>query len=95
MQRRREPLPRARDSWVWLGGVLVLGFAGAGAVAAAVTLWENVDVRELSPGFVATPPPPPFAEPAVWPARARSTFSAVVYWSDASAAFFPDATHFS
>ncbi len=90
MRPRRDPLPRARDSWVWLGGLLVLGFVGAGAVAAAVTLWENVDVRELSPGFVATPPPPPYAEPAVSPAYGPAGFPAVVYWSETSAEFFGD-----
>jgi peptidoglycan/xylan/chitin deacetylase (PgdA/CDA1 family) len=69
---------------------MVLGFVGAGAVAAAVTLWENVDVRELSPGFVATPPPPPLARPAVRPAYGPTPFPAVVYWSEASARYYLD-----
>lgn len=48
MRPEREPIPRARNPWGWLGGILTLGILMGGAVAAALALWENVDVQRLT-----------------------------------------------
>ncbi len=95
MTPRRDPVPRAREPWHWLGGLLVLGILGAGLVAAALLLWEHVDIRRLAgaPGEAAkwTLPEP---LPPAGPARAGTTLRAALYRSPASAAFFPDAAHY-
>jgi peptidoglycan/xylan/chitin deacetylase (PgdA/CDA1 family) len=92
MRPRRDPVPRARDAWSWLFGTALLGILGAGVVAAAVTLWENVDVRPLAPQL-AVVPPLPVPEPPAPVARADVPFAAVVFDSPASRAYFPDSTY--
>lgn len=88
MRQKRDPVPRARDAWWWLGGTFTLGILGAGVVAAGVALWENVDVRQLAPGL--SEPPSPLPAPMVpsGPARPHSVFPAVVFRSEASAEYF-------
>jgi len=71
-----------------------VGILGGGVVAAAVVLWENVDVRQLAPALAEPPPPPPVpqaAAPAVWPGE---RFSAALFNSRRNAAYFPDSTYY-
>ena len=92
MRPRRDPVPRARDAWSWLLGTAMLGILGAGVVAAAVVLWENIDVRPLAPQL-AVAPPLPVPEPPTAAARADLPFDAVVFDSPANRAYFPDSTY--
>lgn len=91
MSPPRDPVPRARSPWGWLGGILVLGFLAGGLIAAAMLLWENLDVGTItqSPRPVETGPVPEPA-PLDAPARARGGFPAYLYRSGATEAFFPD-----
>ncbi len=89
MRPKRDPVPRARDAWVWLGGILVLGILGAGFAAAAVLLWENVDIRQLTPGLVDVREPLPQPEPPPPPAVESGSFAAVLFDSRRNADYFP------
>ena len=91
MRPRRDPVPRAREAWWWLGGLLTLGLVGGGIVAAGIALWENIDIRQLAPAL--QPPPPPSPTPALPPAAARTSapFQAVLLRSERNRAYFPDA----
>lgn len=92
MRRKRDPVPRARDSWVWLGGILLLGILGAGVVGASTLLWERVDIRQIAPELAETPPPPPVPlrpAPGVVP---EGAFPVALLRSPASRDFFPDTT---
>lgn len=95
MAADRSPVPRAASALQWLSGLLVLGVLLGGLVAAAITLWESVDLRELTGGAGAKPAPLP--PPALVPtAAAWSTagFRAGLYVSAASARYFPDSTFY-
>lgn len=94
MRRRRDPVPRARDSWAWLGGILTVGILGAGVVSAATLLWENVDVRQLAPALAATPAAPPMPRMAAEAARPAAPFTAVLFDSPRNAEFFPDTSYY-
>jgi peptidoglycan/xylan/chitin deacetylase (PgdA/CDA1 family) len=94
MHPRRNPVPRARDAWVWLGGVALLGILGAGVTAAAVVLWENIDIRQLAPRLAASPPPVPRPQPFAPAARPSRAFDAVVFESQRNRAYFPDSTYY-
>ena len=48
MPPRRDPVPRATGALHWLRGFLVLGIVAAAVVAAAVMLWQNLDVQRLT-----------------------------------------------
>ncbi|HKK07930.1 MAG TPA: polysaccharide deacetylase family protein, partial [Gemmatimonadota bacterium] len=91
----RTPVPRARSALQWLAGLLLLGLLLGGLVAAAITLWESVDVSQLTGGAPAPPQPPPAARlpgpPAVHSARG---FDAALYVSPATAGFFPDSAFY-
>jgi len=52
MREKRDPVPRAKEAWWWLGGLMTLGLLGAGVVAAGVLLWENMI------NYVISGPPP-------------------------------------
>ena len=94
MRPRRDPVPRAKEAWWWLGGLLSLGIVAAGVAVAGFSLWENLDLRQLTPGLVEAPGPTPTPEPPLPPAVARIPFSAVLLRSEANAAYFPDASYY-
>jgi len=91
MPPRREPVPRAKNPWGWLGGILTLGVLMAGTVAAALALWENVDIQQLTrvPGDAqAIVLPDPTAPRA--PAATSLSREVALYRSEATSAFFPE-----
>ena len=91
MRPKRDPVPRARDAWVWLGGLALLGVLGGGVTAAAVVLWENIDIRQLVPQLAAAAPGRlPLPEAAAPAARDSGTFDAVFFISPRNQAFFPE-----
>lgn len=95
MRPKRDPVPRARDAWVWLGGIALLGVLGGGVTAAAVVLWENIDIRQLVPQLAAAAPGGlPLPEPAAPPARDTERFGAVVFTSPRNQAYFTDETFY-
>jgi peptidoglycan/xylan/chitin deacetylase (PgdA/CDA1 family) len=94
MRPKRDPVPRARDSWVWLGGLALLGILGGGVTAAAVLLWENIDIRQLIPQLAAAAAPIPLPEPTAPASRDGRAFDAVVFSSPRNQAFFPDPTYY-
>jgi peptidoglycan/xylan/chitin deacetylase (PgdA/CDA1 family) len=94
MRPKRDLVPRAKDSWNWLGGLALLGILGAGVTAAAILLWENIDIRQLAPSLAGPPPPIPAAEAAVAAARDGRTFRAVVFSSPRNQAYFPDRSYY-
>lgn len=96
MPRKRDPVPRARTAWHWLGGILLLGVLGGAMVAAAVMLWESLDIRQLAPTVQTTnetrPLPVPEEPPA--PAVPARPFTALLLNSPRNRSFFPDSTHY-
>lgn len=92
MRPRRNPVPRAKDSWVWLGGLLLLGILGAGVTAAAVVLWENVDIRQIAPELAEAPPSPPVPVAGAPRAHPGDGFDVAVFVSPRNAGYFPDGT---
>jgi peptidoglycan/xylan/chitin deacetylase (PgdA/CDA1 family) len=95
MRRKRDPIPRARDAWVWLGGTALLGVLGAGVVAAAAVLWENIDIRQLVPQLgAAAPAGLPLAEEPPRAARDEAPFDLVLFRSPRNQAFFPEAGYY-
>ncbi|MEM7416942.1 MAG: polysaccharide deacetylase family protein [Gemmatimonadota bacterium] len=95
MRPKRDPLPRAKEAWWWLGGILTLGVVGAGVVAAGVALWENIDVRQLTPGLVVDEPPLPEPNAPDRAARAAVTFTAALFESEANADYFEDESYYA
>jgi peptidoglycan/xylan/chitin deacetylase (PgdA/CDA1 family) len=95
MGPRRNPVPRAQDAWAWLGGTALLGILGAGVVAAAVVLWENVDMRRLAPQLAPPAPRPPAPVAPPLPARAGAPFEAALFDSPRSRDYFPDAGYYA
>jgi peptidoglycan/xylan/chitin deacetylase (PgdA/CDA1 family) len=94
MRPKRNPVPRARDSWVWLGGLALLGILGGGVTAAAIVLWENIDIRQLVPQLAAPPLPIPVPEPPPEAAREEVAYEAVVFSSPRNQGYFPDPTYY-
>lgn len=94
MQRRRDPVPRAKAAGHWLGGILLLGVMGAAVVSAGVLLWENLDVRQLGSPIAAEPGPIPTPVPPSPPAVPTRSFSVRLFISDRNQAFFPDSAHY-
>jgi hypothetical protein len=95
MRPRRDPVPRAKEAWWWLGGLLTLGIVAAGVAVAGFALWENLDLRQLTPGLVEDPGPEPVPEPPLPAAAARTPFTAVLLRSEANASYFPDSTYYA
>ena len=94
MRPKRDPVPRARDSWVWLGGLALLGILGGGITAVAIVLWQNIDIRQVVPQLAAPALPVPLPEPTADAAREGGTFDAVVFSSPRNQAYFPDPTYY-
>ena len=90
MPPKRDPVPRARDAASWLGGILLLGTLGAGVVAAAILLWENIDLRQVVPELASQPAAPP--APVLGPEApsAPGGFQVLLFDSPRNAAWFPD-----
>ena len=95
MREKRDPIPRATEAWWWLGGLLTLGLLGAGVVAAGVALWENIDIRQLTPALAEALPPIPEGLPPVAAAAASAPFRAVLLQSDANGSYFEDAAYYA
>ncbi len=90
MQQGREPVPRVKAAGHWLGGILLLGLLAGGVVAAAVLLWENLDVGQLAPALTPEPGPLPDPELPVPPGIQSGGFSVVVFNHQRNQSFFPD-----
>lgn len=96
MPRRRDPVPRARSMGHWLGGILLLGIMGGAVVAAAILLWENLDIEQLAPTVQAAEEPQPLPLPHAPPPPAAEgrEFTAVLLNSDRNRAYFPDTAYY-
>lgn len=92
MRPERDLVPRAKEAWLWLSGLLLLGVLGAGATAAAVLLWENIDIRQLTPELAEVVGPPPEPDMPTPPAIATFPFDAVLFVSSRNQEFLPDTT---
>jgi len=91
----RSPVPRARSALQWLAGVLLLGLLLGALVAAAVTLWENLDLTQLTGEAPPPPAPPPAAGlPAAAAVPPGRSFDAALYVSGSTAGFFPDSAFY-
>jgi peptidoglycan/xylan/chitin deacetylase (PgdA/CDA1 family) len=95
MREPRDLVPRAKEAWWWLGGLMTLGLLGAGVVAAGVALWENIDIRQLTPALAEAPPPIPEGLPPVPAAAASVPFRAVLLRSAANEGYFDDPTYYA
>jgi peptidoglycan/xylan/chitin deacetylase (PgdA/CDA1 family) len=95
MPPRSEPVPRARAAVHWLSGLALLGILAGGVIAAAVALWENVDVRSLArqAAGVTESPPLPGEQTGPMAVSPAGTVSALLV-SRASAGFFPDSSFY-
>jgi peptidoglycan/xylan/chitin deacetylase (PgdA/CDA1 family) len=93
MPTRGDPVPRARAWFHWLGGILLLGVLGGGVVAAAVLLWENLDIRQLAPALAADPGPLPDPRTPPPPSVPAGSFSVVLLNTAPNQSFFPDSTY--
>lgn len=95
MPPRSEPVPRARAALHWLSGFLLLGVMAGGIVAAAVALWQNVDVESLARSAAAVDEPPPSPAEALGPvAAAAGGAVAAIFVSSASKGYFPDSAFY-
>jgi peptidoglycan/xylan/chitin deacetylase (PgdA/CDA1 family) len=92
MRPPRNPVPRAQEAWWWLGGLMTLGILGGGILVAGLALWENIDVRQLTPALAeaeAAAPMPVALAPAT-PAVGESAFNAVILRTEANRRYFED-----
>ena len=94
MRPKRDPVPRAKEAWIWLGSTLVLGILGAGVVGAALLLWQNIDIRQLTHGLEQAPGPLPLPDPPRSAAIDDVTFTAVLFNSPRNEGFFPDSAYY-
>ena len=95
MRPKRDPVPRAKEAWWWLGGLVTLGLVGSLVAAAGYALWQNIDIRQLTPGLAEVVPVLPEARSSPAPAVAEVSFSAVLLRSDANASYFDDPTYYA
>lgn len=94
MRPRRDPVPRAKEAWWWLGGLLTLGIVGGAVVAAGIALWENIDIRQLAPALQETSASVPGAPMQAPSAKAATPFGVVLLESGRNAGYFPDSTFY-
>lgn len=90
MRQRRDPVPRAKEAWWWLGGILTLGFVVGAIVVAGIALWENIDIRQLAPTLQDPPPPLPYPDLPPASAKAGAGFAAVLFESEPNREYFED-----
>lgn len=95
MRPRRDPVPRAKDAWWWLGGIFTLGLVGGGIVVAGIALWENIDIRQLAPSLQDAPVATPYPEMPAPSAMASERFTAVLFDSPANRSYFQDSTFYA
>jgi len=95
MRPERDLIPRAKEAWLWLSGLLLLGVLGAGATGAAVLLWENIDIRQLTPGLAEAAGPPSEPDMPTAPAIAALPFDAVLFVSPRNGTFATDTTFYA
>ncbi|MCG6955313.1 MAG: polysaccharide deacetylase family protein [Gemmatimonadetes bacterium] len=94
MPRRRDPVPRAHSAVHWLAGLLALGLLGGGVVAAAVLLWENLDIRQLAPELNTVSSALPTPEAPLQAGHEAGPYKAAILRSSRNAAFFPDTAYY-
>jgi peptidoglycan/xylan/chitin deacetylase (PgdA/CDA1 family) len=95
MSPKRDPVPRARSAISWLRGCLVLGVLGGGVVTAGVVLWQDLDIQRLTrSATLAEPVTVPVALPPAKPAVTTYAYDAALYYSHASAGYFPDSSYY-
>ena len=73
---------------------MLLGLLGGGVLVAAVSLWESVDIRQLTPGLeigYAAPPPPDLPSHLAVAGEARRV---AIFRSYRNQGFFPDTTYY-
>ena len=90
MRAKRDAVPRAKEAWWWLGGLLTLGLLGGGVVVAGIALWENIDIRQLAPALAGDPLPIPQPSPTPPAAVAPVPFEAVLLNTSANRNYFED-----
>lgn len=94
MRPKRDPVPRAKESWTWLGGLALLGILGAGVIAAGILLWENIDIRQLAPALAGPVSELPAPEPVAPAAMDGGGFRAAIFSSPRNQAYFPDRDYY-
>jgi peptidoglycan/xylan/chitin deacetylase (PgdA/CDA1 family) len=94
MRPRRDPVPRAKEAWWWLGGLLTLGLLGGGVVVAGIALWENIDIRQLTPSLAEALPAMPVPELPTPAAIAPMSFDAVLLSTNANRDYFEDGSYY-
>jgi peptidoglycan/xylan/chitin deacetylase (PgdA/CDA1 family) len=96
MSPKRDPVPRARSALSWLRGFLLLGVLAAGVIAAGVKLWQDIDIQRLTrSATLAEPVTIPDALPPASPAVATRPYRTALFYSHASARYFPDSAYYS
>jgi len=94
MRPKRDPVPRAKEAWWWLGGFLTLGLLGGGVVVAGIALWENIDIRQLAPALAEAAPPIPQPSPTPPASIAPVPFEAVLLNTSANRNYFEDDSYY-
>ncbi|MDH3455379.1 MAG: polysaccharide deacetylase family protein [Gemmatimonadota bacterium] len=95
MSPKRDPVPRARTAISWLRGCLLLGVLFGGVVTAGVVLWQDLDIQRLTrSATLAEPITVPAALPPAKPAVTSHAYAAALYYSHASAGYFPDSSYY-
>jgi peptidoglycan/xylan/chitin deacetylase (PgdA/CDA1 family) len=92
-----EP-PRPRTPWAWGAAILLLGMLVAGLVGAAILLWQFIDVDSLLEAATDERPPAVEERVADIPLGEHPVtvaWTAHVYLSQSSAAFFPDPDYYA
>jgi peptidoglycan/xylan/chitin deacetylase (PgdA/CDA1 family) len=81
---------------VWLGGLALLGALGGGVTAAAVALWERVDIRQLVPQLAAAAPGRlPLPRPPAPAAHEEGEFDVLLYVSGRNEAYFSEPGYYA